>query len=53
LRFDDRAGQLSAGRPASLAVLSGDLREAAPHQIAEVATTMTLFEGETVYGNLD
>ncbi|MFM0277815.1 amidohydrolase [Paraburkholderia sediminicola] len=53
LRFDDWAGQLSAGRPASLAVLSGDIREAAPHQIAEVTTTMTLFEGETVYGNLD
>jgi predicted amidohydrolase YtcJ len=53
LRFDDRAGQLSVGRPASLAVLSDDVREVAPHRIAEVATTMTLFEGETVYGKLD
>jgi len=53
LRFDDRAGQLSAGRPASLAVLSGDLRDVAPHRIVEIETMMTLFEGETVYGNLD
>ncbi|MFM0303335.1 amidohydrolase [Paraburkholderia sediminicola] len=53
LRFDDQAGQLSVGRPASLAVLSDDVREVASHRIAEVATTMTLFEGETVYGKLD
>lgn len=53
LRFDDRAGQLSPGRPASLAVLSNDIREVAPHQIAEITTTMTLFEGETVHGQLD
>lgn len=53
LRFDDRAGQLSPGRPASLAVLSNDIHEVAPHQIAEITTMMTLFEGETVHGQLD
>ncbi|MFM0072138.1 amidohydrolase [Paraburkholderia sediminicola] len=53
LRFDDRSGQLTTGRPASLAVLSNDIREVSPHRIAEVVTTMTLFEGETVHGNLD
>ncbi|MFL9866948.1 amidohydrolase [Paraburkholderia fungorum] len=53
LRFDDRAGQLSAGRPASLAILSDDLRKVASHRIAEVETALTLFEGETVHGQLD
>lgn len=53
LRFDDRAGQLSAGRSASLAVLSDDIREVAPHRIAEVTTAMTLFEGEAVHGQLN
>jgi predicted amidohydrolase YtcJ len=53
LRFDDQAGCLSAGRPASLAVLSGDLREVAPHRISEVDTVITLFEGEAVFGSRD
>ena len=53
LRFDVQAGCLSAGRPASLAVLSGDLREVAPHRISEVDTVITLFEGEAVFGSRD
>lgn len=53
LCFDVQAGCLSAGRPASLAVLSGDLREVAPHRISEVDTVITLFEGEAVFGSRD
>ena len=53
LRLDDRAGQLTTGRPASIAILNGDIRDLAPHRIAQVATVMTLFEGQTVYGHLD
>jgi predicted amidohydrolase YtcJ len=53
LRFDRVAGQIAPGRPASLTVLDADLRDVAPHRIAEVDPVMTVFEGETVYGSLD
>ncbi|MFP3569692.1 amidohydrolase family protein [Paraburkholderia sp. SIMBA_030] len=53
LRFDDRAGHIAPGRPASLAVLSDYLRAVTSHRLAEVAVELTLFEGEAVYGGLD
>jgi len=52
LRFDDQAGCIEVGRPASLVVLSADPREVAPHQIAAIDTLMTMFEGEIVYGEI-
>jgi predicted amidohydrolase YtcJ len=53
LRFDDVAGQIVSGRPASFAVLNADLRHVEPHRIAEVDPVLTVFEGEPVYGTLD
>lgn len=53
LRFDDQAGHIAPGRPASLAVLSHDLRAVESHRLAEVDVELTLFEGEAVYGGLD
>ncbi|MGF6600632.1 putative amidohydrolase YtcJ [Paraburkholderia sp. GAS448] len=53
LRFDDQAGHIAPGRPASLAVLSHDLRAVESHRLAEVDVAMTLFEGEAAYGGLD
>jgi predicted amidohydrolase YtcJ len=53
LRFDDQAGYLAAGRPASLAILSDDPRDVEPARISKIETLMTLFEGEAVYGSLD
>ncbi|WP_176059664.1 amidohydrolase [Paraburkholderia sp. BCC1876] len=53
LRFDGEAGVLAVGRPASLAVLSGDVRDVAPHRVAEVQVGMTLFEGERVFGGVE
>ncbi|WP_174388570.1 amidohydrolase [Burkholderia metallica] len=53
LRFDDRAGEIGSGRPASLAVLSHDVRNVEVHRLAEVDIALTLFEGEAVYGGLE
>lgn len=52
LRFDDEAGEIVVGRPASLAVLSNDVRTVEPHRLASVDIALTLFEGEAVYGGL-
>jgi predicted amidohydrolase YtcJ len=53
LRVEDRQGEIAAGRPANLAVLSHDLRAVPAHELAEVDVAMTVFEGEAVYGWLD
>ncbi|CAE6798693.1 amidohydrolase [Paraburkholderia haematera] len=53
LRFDDQAGYIAPGRPASLAVLSQDLRAVESHRLAQAEVELTLFEGEAVYGGLD
>ncbi|CAM2188377.1 Amidohydrolase [Paraburkholderia sacchari] len=52
LRMDDRQGEIAAGRPANLAILSQDLRAVRPHELAGVDVEMTLFGGDAVYGDL-
>ncbi|MEX4002078.1 amidohydrolase [Paraburkholderia sp. EG285A] len=53
LRLDDRQGEIAAGRPANLVVLSRDVRAVPPHELSTVDVQLTLFEGEAVYGGLD
>ncbi|MFM0208681.1 amidohydrolase [Paraburkholderia sediminicola] len=53
LRFDDQAGHIAPGRPASLAVLSHNVHAVESHRLAEVEVELTLFEGEAVYGGFD
>ncbi|WP_042300888.1 amidohydrolase [Paraburkholderia kururiensis] len=53
LRLDDALGTLTAGRPASFAVLEQDLRAVAPHEVAQVDVAMTVFEGKAVYGAVE
>lgn len=52
-RNEDITGSIAPGKSADLIVLDRNIFELEPKDISEASVTLTLFEGEAVYGALD
>ena len=48
-RFEKETGSIEVGKAADLMVISGNLFEPAPHEIAKARVLLTLLEGQAVY----